>query len=211
MGQGGDTRQYYRDLEQWGREHFDIQSVDYHWSTQDNYPGDGLPFIGKYTAGSSRLYVATGFMGWGMSNGIVAGRLLSDIILGQANPWAAVYDPSRVWKASALGKLAERGMDATKRLVGGKLSRGKKESPAEIAAGEGRVIRYEGEKVAVSRDEAGVLHAVSAACKHQGCPVTWNSAEQTWDCPCHGSRYKATGQFIHGPTVRDLEKKEISE
>jgi Rieske Fe-S protein len=58
--------------------------------------------------------------------------------------------------------------------------------------------------VAVSRDEHGELHAVSARCTHLGCIVSWNAAERTWDCPCHGSRFEAGGGVVQGPAVRPL-------
>ena len=64
---------------------------------------------------------------------------------------------------------------------------------------------YEG-KIAVCRDGQGVVHACSAVCTHLGCDVAWNTAEQTWDCPCHGSRFSPDGTVINGPAVSDLRR-----
>ncbi len=61
--------------------------------------------------------------------------------------------------------------------------------------------------MAAYRDDAGYVHAVSPICGHMGCVVSWNSAERTWDCPCHGSLYNFDGHAVQGPTVRDLEPK----
>lgn len=36
-------------------------------------------------------------------------------------------------------------------------------------------------------------------CPHMGCRLTWNAAESTWDCPCHGSRFDRLGRLITGP------------
>ena len=74
----------------------------------------------------------------------------------------------------------------------------------ELGTGEGAVVKIDGETVAVFRDDAGALHRLSPRCTHMGCTVGWNAAERTWDCPCHGSRYDALGQVIHGPATDDL-------
>jgi len=70
---------------------------------------------------------------------------------------------------------------------------------SQIAPGEGGVILRDDEKIAVWRDDNGGLHALSASCMHKGCTVTWNNADRTWDCPCHGSMFEADGTVIHGP------------
>ncbi len=72
-------------------------------------------------------------------------------------------------------------------------------SIAELARGEGAVIRVDGETVAAYKDDEGAVHLLSPRCTHMGCTVGWNSYERTWDCPCHGSRYAAHGEVIRGP------------
>jgi Rieske Fe-S protein len=59
-------------------------------------------------------------------------------------------------------------------------------------------------KIAVYRDEKGTAHEMSAVCPHLGCIVHWNTAERTWDCPCHGSRFDKLGKVINGPSNVDL-------
>ena len=71
--------------------------------------------------------------------------------------------------------------------------------------GEGRVMELNGKKNATYRDAKGTLYSFSAKCTHRGCTVGWNAEEKTWDCPCHGSRYKYDGTVIHGPAAKNLE------
>ena len=59
-------------------------------------------------------------------------------------------------------------------------------------------------KVAVSRDAEGEVTELSAVCPHLQCVVHWNQSESTWDCPCHGSRFRADGECINGPANRNL-------
>jgi nitrite reductase/ring-hydroxylating ferredoxin subunit len=59
-------------------------------------------------------------------------------------------------------------------------------------------------KVAAYRDPAGTVTLRSAICTHRGCTVGWNTVERTWDCPCHGSRFKPTGEVISGPAEAPL-------
>jgi Rieske Fe-S protein len=66
------------------------------------------------------------------------------------------------------------------------------------------VIRRGIHKIAAYRDDEGVLHEHSAVCTHLKCIVGWNTAEKSWDCPCHGSRFDAYGKVMGGPAIEDL-------
>jgi Rieske Fe-S protein len=98
-----------------------------------------------------------------------------------------------------------------KRFVGDRLAILTAPPLDELARGEGKIVGVHGKRIAAYRDEAGVVHAVSSVCSHMGCLVMWNSAETTWDCPCHGSRYDYDGRAIQGPTGRDLEPMSLPE
>ncbi|HYY44565.1 MAG TPA: Rieske 2Fe-2S domain-containing protein, partial [Actinomycetota bacterium] len=170
---------------------------------------DKVPFIGRMMPGSRHLYTATGFSAWGMTNGVVSGRLLADLITDVPNPWADVYDPNRL-DMKSLPSFAKKGGHDAKRLVGDRLKSGREESlTKELPSGGGAVFEVNGEKVAVSRREDGTLQAVSAVCTHLGCIVSWNDAERSWDCPCHGSRFSAEGGVLQGPAVEPLEEREL--
>jgi Rieske Fe-S protein len=75
-----------------------------------------------------------------------------------------------------------------------------------VQPGTGNVIRQGLAKVAVYCDLSGNRHEMSAVCPHMGCIVHWNVLEKTWDCPCHGSRFDATGDVLAGPAITGLEK-----
>lgn len=200
VGEGGDTRACYQRLEILARNRLPITSVEYRWSTQDNFTPDRVPYIGRFTPRAEHLYVATGFGGWGMSNGTVAGMLLRDLILGRDNPWAEVFDPNRLNFAS-VPDFVKQNVKVAAHFVADRLPHGESEA---LAPGEGKVLHG---SVAHYRDEAGQIHRLSAVCSHMGCIVHWNAAEKSWDCPCHGSRFGIDGRVIHGPAIHPLEKK----
>lgn len=204
VGSVSDTNENYRNLEDYARSKFGIETIDYRWSTQDMVSFDKLPYIGKLTPFHSHTYVATGFSLWGMSKGTMAGMLLSDLLLGIENPWAELYDATRATPFVKPTSLKQN-LDVGVHWVGDRLKGLQHNSFDDVASGEGKLLTIDGKKVGAYRDEQGTVHAVSATCTHLGCIVNWNSAEKSWDCPCHGARYSCEGKVLHGPTVKDLE------
>jgi Rieske Fe-S protein len=206
-GQGGDTAARYRRIEAWARERFDVDTAEYRWSTQDYMPADGLPFIGRLWPFSDRVLTATGFKKWGLAQAAAAAEVLRDAVLGQHNPLAELYDPNRLnLRAAATGVLKE-GLDDGAHLVVDRVFRRARASTA-LRPGEARVVSHRGRQLAVARDDSGRVHAVSARCTHLGCIVAWNSAERSWDCPCHGSRFAVDGSVLQGPAVNRLARRE---
>src|SRR3954468_17993808 len=207
-GQGGDTAERVARLEAWARGRFDVRSIEYRWSTQDNMPVDGVPYIGRLAPFQKRLWVATGFMKWGLTNGTAAGMILTDLIAGRDNPWASLFDSTRFKPLASAKEIVKENVNVGAHFVGDHLAPPDVRSVGSIAPGEAAIVRRGAGKVAAYRDEDGTMHAVSAVCTHLGCQVQWNSAERSWDCPCHGSRFDVTGRVIQGPAVKDLETKE---
>jgi glycine/D-amino acid oxidase-like deaminating enzyme/nitrite reductase/ring-hydroxylating ferredoxin subunit len=193
-------------LEAFARAHWDVAEVTHRWSAQDPVPHDRLPLIGPYQPGSSRLFVATGFMKWGLSGGTLAGMLLADRLTGRENPWAERFDPTRVSVRSA-PTFARFNAKAGLHFAGDRLRPAGAGSAADVPAGEARVVRDGLGKTGVYRDEAGGVHAVSLRCTHLGCLLRFNAAERSWDCPCHGSRFDVDGRVLEGPAVQPLERR----
>ena len=209
VGHAEDTAERYRRLDEWARSRFPVESTEYRWSTQDYYAVDKLPYIGRLTRRARNAYVATGYRAWGLTNGTLAGMILSDLILGRENPWAEIYDAKRIAPRAAAAMFVKENLGAAKHLILRRtVTTRKAGEAAEIAPGEGALVKVRGRNVGVYRDEGGALHAVSPICTHMGCVVGWNPAEKSWDCPCHGSRFSPEGQVIQGPAVRDLEARD---
>jgi glycine/D-amino acid oxidase-like deaminating enzyme/nitrite reductase/ring-hydroxylating ferredoxin subunit len=204
-GQEPHTDEREERLAAWARERLGVDDFAYRWATQDFYSVDRVPYVGRLRRGSSRILVATGFGGWGMSNGVASAHVLADLVLARENAWAALYDAKRLKPVASAVDFAKENANVAKRWLGDRARAAAADDDLEtLAPGEGRVLRLNGELVGIRRDAAGALHAVSAVCTHLGCIVSWNPAEESWDCPCHGSRFAADGTAIQGPAVDDL-------
>src|SRR4051794_24087243 len=197
-------------LEAWARARFDVRSIEYRWSTQDNMPIDSVPYVGRLLPFQRGIWVATGFLKWGLSNGTAAALILADLIAGRDNPWAGLFDATRIRPLASATEFVKENVNVAGHFVGDHLSAPEARSLDEVRCGEGRLVRHGAGKVAAYRDDGGTLHAVSAVCTHLGCQVQWNGAERSWDCPCHGSRFGPDGRVLQGPAVKGLKRAEGS-
>ena len=206
-GQANDGTERHARLEQWTRERFpQMTEVKYRWSGQVMEPVDGLAFIGRNPLDEDNVYIATGDSGQGMTHGTIAGMLLTDLIQERENKWEDLYSPSRI-RLKALPEYASENINVAGQYAD-YVTAGDIKSESELKPGEGAIMREGVSKIAVHRDRDGRVHKLSAVCPHLGCVVAWNSTEQTWDCPCHGSRYSAEGRVYQGPANSDLSEVE---
>jgi glycine/D-amino acid oxidase-like deaminating enzyme/nitrite reductase/ring-hydroxylating ferredoxin subunit len=207
-GQADDSETRFARLELWMRERFPMaREVVHRWTGQVMETIDDLAFIGR-DPGDANVYVATGDSGMGMTHGTIAGIVITDLIHGVEVPWAELYDPSRRNVKAARTYARENANVAWQYMDW--LKPGEVDSVEQIAPGRGAVVRRGIHKIAAYRDRQGALHERSAKCTHLGCIVRWNHADNTWDCPCHGSRFDSLGHVVSGPAVTDLEPVEIS-
>jgi len=206
-----DEAERYRRLEEWARGRFDVRAFQYRWSTQDAMPADGIPYVGPVTPRSKRVLTATGFRKWGLTNGTAAAMMLADRVLGLDNPWQETFDSNRLTPLASAKKLVKENVNVGMHFVGDRIRRHNPPGPESLAPGEGAIVSAGGGKVAAYRDDGGALHGVSPVCTHLWCLVEWNTAERSWDCPCHGSRFDVEGRVIQGPAVKDLEAKPLGE
>lgn len=199
--------QRFERLEMFAREHWDVAAVTHRWSAQDPVPYDHLPMIGAYRPGSSRLWVSTGFMKWGLSTATFAALMLAEQLSGREHPWASTFSPNRLSLRSS-PQVMQLGAKFSADLVGDRLRPPQALSTDGIPNGEARLLQDGLGKKGVYRDEAGRLHGVSLRCTHLGCLLRFNAAERSWDCPCHGSRFSVDGQVLEGPAVHPLQQRE---
>ena len=209
VGDAHDTREHYRNLEAWARQQFIVTGVEYRWSAQDWSAADGVPHIGRMAGHDHGIYVATAFKKWGMTHGTVAAMIIRDLIAGRDNPWLEVYDATRVAPKQSLKGVISENVAALKHFIGDRVGTGDQRTVEALQPGEGAVVHVDGDAVAAYRDDDGRVHEVSAVCTHLGCLVSFNPAERSWDCPCHGSRFTTDGSVLEGPAVDDLAAREL--
>ena len=209
VGQETDTDQCFARLNEYTSQRFGVRPERYRWSGQVIEPADGLPFIGQ----SGKIFVATGYAGQGMTFGTVGGTIVADLITGVANEWADLFDVKRMHARGAVKDLVTENVDFPRRIIVDRIARRNVETRDlfDVKVNEGKIVSVEGRKLAVHRDAAGALHALSSVCTHMKCDVAWNQAEKSWDCPCHGSRFGVDGGVIHGPAHEALQRVEIEE
>jgi glycine/D-amino acid oxidase-like deaminating enzyme/nitrite reductase/ring-hydroxylating ferredoxin subunit len=203
-GQNEDLENRYARLLSWGRTHFPgLPDPEFRWSGQIMDTVDGLAFIGRNPGDEQNVYIVTGDSGVGLTHGTIAGMLLTDLIMGRENPWSVLYDPARKSPLAALS-FAKENLNVAAQYTDW-ITPGEVGSPENIQPGTGAILRSGLSKIAAYRDAQGKLHERSAVCTHLGCIVAWNGSENSWDCPCHGSRFDPDGKVLNGPAVAPLE------
>lgn len=191
-------------LEALAHSHFGNAPVAYRWSAQNYRGADALPYIGRDSTG---CFVATGFATDGLTWGTLAAQLIAQELSGRPDAAAELYKPTRLSPIKGGKTILEEVSTMTKALVKDYLTHRQEEKLASLAPGDSAIVDSEGESVAAWRSPAGELFAVSPVCTHLGCKVHWNSVEASWDCPCHGSRFRPDGTVIEGPALAPLKRK----
>jgi glycine/D-amino acid oxidase-like deaminating enzyme/nitrite reductase/ring-hydroxylating ferredoxin subunit len=175
--------------------------VDHRWSGQVIATPDGLPYIGE---NADRQFVATGYCGNGITFGTIAALMACDWASARQNPWTDLFAVDRKKIKGATWNYLWENKDYPYYMLKDRLARPEGDSIRKLKAGHGMIVGSRGKKVAAYRNRTGKFYKLSPVCPHMGCYVRWNSAESTWDCPCHGSRFKPTGEVIAGPAEESL-------
>lgn len=204
-GHEPDTKERFIQLEKDIKTDFNVLEVAYKWSSQYYEPADALPYIGLLPGFSKNIYVATGFSGNGMTFGTLSAIILTELIVHGESEYRKLFHPGRIKPIAGFADFVKENADVAAKLFQTILPAEKLTELAELTTGEGKVVKYDGKTIAIHKDENGRIYALNPTCTHLGCEVSFNVAEKSWDCPCHGARYSVNGNILTGPTVKRLE------
>ena len=194
-----------RHLQQDAERNFQLRGEPICWSAQQFRPADRLPYIGR--SAHENVWMATGYGPDGLAWAGVAADAISEGIEGHETEAAHLLSPLRFTPVRSAAGWARTNATVARHMIGDRLASAPSEVPEQLEAGQGALIEIDGERTAAYRDERGNLHTMSPLCPHMKCVVQWNTHERTWDCPCHGSRFKATGALLEGPASEGLAAK----
>jgi glycine/D-amino acid oxidase-like deaminating enzyme/nitrite reductase/ring-hydroxylating ferredoxin subunit len=200
-GQLDDEAQHFAQLRKRFERLFPDATIQRQWSGQIVESNDGLPYIGPT---ADRQFAMTGFSGNGFTYSTLAAMMACDYVQGRSNPWTDIFAIDRAKILGGAWNYVRENVDYPYYMIKDRFSAADTDSLAHIAPGEGKLVDIDGRRVACYRNPEGELIQLSAICPHMGCFVNWNNAEQTWDCPCHGSRFQPTGEVQSGPAESSL-------
>ncbi len=170
--------------------------INYIWSTHDVITNDYLPYIGML---KPNLYIATGYNKWGMTNGTIAGKILSDLVKDEKNKYEDLFKIKRKNSLKKCSNCLYSNYITSSTLISNKLKSNKPFYHNNVY-----ITTMNGKKVGVYIDEKNDKHIVSNICPHLKCNLIFNNFDKTWDCPCHGSRFDIDGNIIQGPSVYNI-------
>lgn len=197
-------------LESWAREHVPAaRAAEWRWSGQVMNAVDGLGFFGRNPGDTPNIFISTGDTGMGLTGGVLAGMIVRDLMLDKANPFAEVFDPARM-PITSVTEFVKEQIDVVAQYADW-VTPGEVESVDAVPRNSGAIIRRGVQKFAVSKSAQGKVTCLSAVCTHLGCIVAWNATASTWDCPCHGSRFRTDGSVLNGPAASPLPEAELPE
>lgn len=174
------------------------------WSTEDSVSLDKLPYIGQFSAFMPNVHIATGFKKWGMAFSNAAANMITDTILGHENKFADIFDATRMHPIENKEEMGNMLKESVSSIVLKKFTI-PNDTIQSLANDEGKIVEFEGNKVGIYKDTEGEIYKIKPVCTHLGCEISWNQADRTWDCPCHGSRFNYDGKLLYGPALKDLE------
>ena len=199
-----DSNKFKREFDQinqltaFGKTHLGITNFDYTWSGQDYSSTDLIPYIGEV---KRNIYIQAAFHEWGMAASASGAILIKDLIIRGSRKSNNLFNPKRVKPTRELicynSKMV---FTLIKTRIFPQCKTWK------ISPNTGKVVKYKGTPIGIYKDENSKLYLVKAICPHMRCGLRFNPVDKTYDCKCHGSRFKYNGKQIDGPSKYDLER-----
>ncbi len=190
------------ELTKWAALHYPGAVQTHFWSAQDYSPADELPYVGPILPGFETISVATGFDKWGMSNGAAAALAIASRILGGHMDWYGAFASWSPHEVSGIKTVMQSNLEVGFNLVRGWVT------PIgalwDRTPDDGGVVSGPPWHLQARSTVDGVERIVSPVCPHLGGIVNWNDADQSWECPLHGSRFAPDGTRLEGPATGDL-------
>ena len=175
---------------------------EYEWSIHDITSNDLLPIIGSV---SDNLLLSTAFNKWGMTNSILSGKILSDIILKKDNEFIELFNPKRKITLKRGINFLIDSFNISKIYLSTKINKNRSFYNDNV-----KIENINGKSYGIYIDEKGKEHIVRNLCPHMKCSLVFNYMDKTWDCPCHGSRFDIDGNVIKGPSSFDIKPDDLN-
>lgn len=190
------------ELDEWALAHWPGARRRTWWAAQDYRSVTRVPVASALPGTGERVYAATGYDKWGMTNAVASALRIAGALRGRREDWAAALDEHHagLWD---LGETVQVNAAVGGHLVADWVRQSVAPARRVPGEGEGRIIRSGMSPIAESTVD-GVTRRVSGVCTHLGGILTWNDAECTWDCPLHASRFSPAGDVLEGPAVSPL-------
>jgi len=198
LGSNMDNEKNYNELF-WHMNSNLTKDIKYYWFNYDVMTPDSMPIIGYYEKDNPNLLIGTGYNTWGMTNGSLAGKIVSDLIKGEKNKYEDLFSPTRNLNLTKIVNLTSFNLKSGFTYILSKVKNNYDFYPENV-----KVEYRNGEKCGIYIDEDNNEHVVSNICPHMKCNLVFNTVDKTWDCPCHGSRFNIDGKVIKGPSVYDI-------
>ncbi len=183
----------------------DYNKIECKWENMDVMTNDYLPLIGKISD-NENMYISTGYNTWGMTNGVLGGKIISDLILEKENNYVKLFDPSRKIKLKTIKNFfVNTAYLNSKAYVLNFILK----NPTWYK-NKAVVTKMKNKRVGIYFDKDGKKYVVSNICPHLKCFLTFNEVDKTWDCPCHASRFDIEGNAIKGPSCYNIKMDETN-
>ena len=171
-------------------------NIKYYWFNYDIMTADYMPLIGYYEKYNKDLLIGTGYNAWGMTNGTLAGKIISDLLLNKDNPYINLFNPNRKTNISKIANTINYNLKNGLSFIKSRVNSYYDFYPKNI-----KIVN---KKIGIYKDDKKKDHKVCINCPHMKCGLIFNTVDKTWDCPCHGSRFNIDGKVIKGPSVDNI-------